>query len=284
MNNTFSWQRFCQVVTKDFRNLWPLFGTTMLILAVLPFAAWLLVAVIGNGHSVPPDIRLIMIETVAYIAAIMAPSRMYRTWNLHNEGIYFAMLPASKLEKFTSALLYSLIICPLAVMVGSMAVDMVLTALPFGPYRQWLWQGECGFPFTNLLSWSGEYSLNDEGARMFQLFNGILYMLTCWMGYIASVSMFLFTSTLFKKHKVLQTILWLYVINFAMSLVLTPLFVAAMANGVGGDFLQWVTTHFANTTEEEILRGALWIGIAINTLLIALFGWLSWRRLNRMSY
>ena len=74
MNNTFDWQRFCQVVKKDLHNLWPMFGTTMLILAVLPFALWLLIAVIKADASMPPDFRLIMIEGVAMIAAFMAPS------------------------------------------------------------------------------------------------------------------------------------------------------------------------------------------------------------------
>ena len=111
MNNKFDWNRFCKVVNKDFRNMWPMFGTTMIILAALPFAVWLIMAMFGgSGVDLDADIRLIFIEVVAYIAAMMAPSRMYRTWNLRNEGIYYAMLPASKLEKFCSALLFSLVV------------------------------------------------------------------------------------------------------------------------------------------------------------------------------
>ena len=36
MNNKFDWNRFCKVVKKDFCNLWPMFGTTMIVLASLP--------------------------------------------------------------------------------------------------------------------------------------------------------------------------------------------------------------------------------------------------------
>ena len=196
MNNKFEWNRFCKVVNKDFRNMWPMFGTTMLILAALPFAAWLLLLVLGQGEFVamPPDVRLVIIECLAMLAAIMAPSRMYRTWNLRNEGIYYAMLPASKLEKFCSALLFSLIICPLAVYIGGMALDVFLTALPFGSWHDWLWQGEMGFPFTMNMSFFGDIAASQEGAEIF-MYYGTLWVVACWISYISSVLVFMFMVT-----------------------------------------------------------------------------------------
>ena len=279
MNNKFDWNRFCKVVTKDFRNLWPMFGTSMLILAVLPFAVWLFMVVITRDASMPPDFRLMMIEFVAYVAAIMAPSRLYRTWNLRNEGIYFAMLPASKLEKFCSALLFSLIICPLIVYLGSMALDVFLTALPFGPWRDWLWQGKMGFPFTFDLSTLSEWSAAEEDAEMFMNL-GILWNVGCWIGYICTVLMFVFTATLFKKHKVLQTILWIYVIEFALSLILIPIFIALAAS----DSLQGLAEWMAEQDPKALFDSMMWFAIIFNVLLAALFGWISWRRLKKMAY
>lgn len=282
MNNKFDWNRFCKVVNKDFRNMWPMFSTTMIILAALPFAVWLFMAVLGGGRdvSMPPDIRLIMIETVAYIAAIMAPSRMYRTWNLRNEGIYFAMLPASKLEKFCSALLFSLIVCPLAVYLGGMALDVFLTALPFGPWRDWLWQGSMGFPFTFDMSFFSDMAAGEYGSDAFMHF-GSLWVVACWIGYISTVLMFLFTSTLFKKHKVLQTILWLYLIEFVLSIILMPVMIAVFGNS---DFMDWFMSWPERYSSEQFTNWIFGIGIAFNVLLAALFGWLSWRRLRRMAY
>ena len=162
MNNTFDWNRFCKVVHKDLRNLWPSFGTTMLILVALPFALWLLMWVLGGSDiAMPADVRLMIIEYLAMFAALMAPSRLYRTWNLRGEGIYFAMLPASKLEKFVSALIYCLVVCPLAVYLGGLALDMVLTALPVGSWQSWIWQGTGGFPFT-VLGYQGLLSLMED--------------------------------------------------------------------------------------------------------------------------
>lgn len=279
MNNTFDWQRFCQVVKKDLHNLWPMFGTTMLILAVLPFALWLLILVLKADASMPPDFRVIMIEGVAMIAAFMAPSRLYRTWNLRNEGIYYAMLPASKLEKYCSALLFSLIICPLAVFLGSMALDLFLTLLPFGPWRDWLWQGQMGFPFTINLSFFENMAVAEEGAE-FLMYYGPLWVVACWIGYICSVLMFVFTSTLFKKHKVLQTILWLYLIEFVLSIVLIPVSIALFATDSLQNLMEWVAT----IDPQTMFNAYFWFAIAFNVLLTALFGWLSWRRLKKMPY
>ena len=280
MNNKFEWNRFCKVVHKDFRNMWPMFGTTMLILAALPFAVWLFMFVINRDSAMPADFRLMMIEGVAYIAALMAPSRMYRTWNLRNEGIYYAMLPASKLEKFCSALLFSLVVCPLSVFLGGMALDVFLTALPFGPWQDWLWQGEMGFPFTFNLSALSEWSAAEDDAGLFMNF-GTLWVVGCWVGYICTVLMFMFTATLFKRHKVLQTILWLYVIEFVISIILIPVFMAIFTNT---DLMEWLYDTFYSVDPTVAFNWLFWITIVFNVLLAVLFGWLSWRRLKRMPY
>lgn len=275
------WNRFCKVVAKDFRNMWPMFGTTMIILAALPFAVWLMMYVFGGRDAhMPADLRLIMIETVAYIAAIMAPSRMYRTWNLRNEGIYYAMLPASKAEKFCSALLFSLIVCPLAVYLGSLVLDVFLTVVPFGPWQEWIWQGEMGFPFTFDMSTLSEYAAAEEGAELF-LHLGWMWQVACWIGYISTVLMFLFTSTIFKKHKVLQTILWLYVINFVLSIVLVPVLVAVFSDS---SFMDWFMQLPDRMSGEQMVNWIFGLALGFDVLMTALFGWLSWRRLNRMAY
>ena len=283
MNNKFDWNRFCKVVNKDFRNMWPMFGTTMIILAVLPFAVWLFMTVIGVDVPLDPAFRLIMIQGVAYIAAIMAPSRMYRTWNLRNEGIYYAMLPATKLEKYLSALLFSLVVCPLGVYLGSFVLDMFLTALPFGAWEDWLWESKVGFPFIlDLGTILSEMATADAGVDTFRmLYFGTMYNISCWLSYICTVMMFVFTATLFKKHKVLQTILWLYVINFVLSIVLIPVFMVVFGSA---DFMEWVTDLITNMSGQQMANWFFGITNGFNLLLTALFVWLSWRRLNRMAY
>ncbi len=283
MNNTFDWNRFCKVVNKDFRNMWPLFGPTMLILAALPFAIWLFMLVLNHHSIMDADIRLIILEGLAMLAAIMAPSRMYRTWNLRNEGIYFAMLPASKLEKYLSAILFSLIVCPLAVYLGGMLLDVVLTALPFGPWREWLWQSDFGFPFTFQYSDMMDAMVGDDSMAI-EYGSFVVFMLTFWLSYISSVMLFLFTSTLFKRHKVLQTILWIYVIEFALSIIIILVFIGVRSNPDMMEWMGWIYDTFVTVDPQAGFDLVVWASLVFDVIIAVLFGWLSWRRLKRMPY
>lgn len=280
MNNTFDWNRFCKVVHKDLKNLWPSFGTTMLIIAALPFALWLLLLVVGGSEmSFPADFRLAIIEWLAMFAAIMAPSRLYRTWNLRNEGIHFAMLPASKLEKFVSALLFSVVVCPLAVYLGGLAIDMLLTALPWGCYQNWIWQGVAGFPFTTDFSLLADLGGGQEDQIL--RYYGTWWFVGIILSHIGGTLLFMFTSTIFKRHKVLQTLLWLYLLQFVLTLILIPVFIAIFSQP---DLSEWIVSLFERYDEEWIARWFVNGVIIFYVLEIALFGWLSWWRLKRMAY
>jgi len=267
MNNTFHWNRFCEVVKKDFRNMWPLFGRTMLILALLPMTIWLVSVVFPGVSPVSANFRLWAVKLVAMLAACMTASRMYRTWNLVGEGIYYAMLPASKLEKLLSASFFSIIVCPLLVFFGSIVVDTFLTMLPFGGYREWIWQRDPGLFSFNLDT--------DPGFHYGPW--GTLYSITYLLSFVGTTLLFMFTSTLFKRHKVLRTFLWIYLIEFVITLVLVP-----MLNTPS--FTVWFIGLFKDMGPDGVLN--LFFGgmIAFAVIEIIVFGWLTWRRLDRMGY
>ena len=201
---------------------------------------------------------------------------------LHGQQHLHLHLKVVELQALVSVkdLLFSLIVCPLAVYLGSMVLDMFLTALPFGPWQEWIWQGEMGFPFTFDMSTLSEYAAAEEGAELF-LHLGWMWQVACWIGYISTVLMFLFTSTIFKKHKVLQTILWLYVIEFVLSVILIPVFIAIFSNT---DLMEWLYDTFISDDPQVMFNWVFWGSIAFDVILTALFGWLSWRRLKKMAY
>lgn len=267
MNNKFDWNRFCEVVKKDFRNMWPLFGRTMLILALLPMTVWLITVVFPISVPVSANFRLWMVKFMAMLAACMTASRMYRTWNLPGEGIYFAMLPASKLEKLLSAFLFSVLVCPLTVFLGSCIVDIILTLLPFGGYHEWIWQRDASlFSFTMQM---------DPGIHYGPW--GTLYSICYLLSFVGNTLLFMFTSTLFKRHKVLLTFLWIYLIEFVLVLLLIPL----MSTPTFG---HWMLSLVGDIGGEGVMK--LFFGgmMAFAVAEIVLFGWLTWRRLNRMGY
>lgn len=272
MNNTFDWNRFCKVVNKDFRNLWPMFGTTMIVLATLPFAVWLLALVVNRDDVIGPDYRVAMIMMVSSFAALMLPSRLYRTMNLRNEGIYYAMLPASKLEKFLSIMLFTFIVAPVVVYLGSMVLDIILRLLPAGPYHQWLWQGSGGFPLINAIP------ADDDTMPGFHSW---LLTTATWTSCLGTPAIFLFAATLFKKHKVLYTFLIIYALEFVLSIVAIPVFISLAHKP---DFVEWMYDTFSGTSPEGFMNALLGTVTVFNVVVFALFTWLAWRRLKKMPY
>lgn len=272
MNNKFEWNRFCNVVKKDFRNMWPTFGTTAIVLASLPFTVWLLGLVIDRTAVIDPYWRVVMIMLVSSLAAIMLPSRLYRTMNLRNEGIYYAMLPASKLEKYLSMLFFTFIVAPAVVYLGSMVLDIILRLLPAGPYYHWLWQSKGGFPLIT------SFPADDN---FMPGFHSWLLTAATWTSLFATPAIFLYAATLFKKHKVLYTFLILYLLEFVLTVVAIPIVVALIKNA---DFLEWFYDTIFQYGPENLMNWVMGIIAVFNFMIFVLFTWLTWRRLKKMPY
>lgn len=272
MNNKFDWNRFCKVVKKDFCNLWPMFGTTMIVLASLPFAVWLLALVIDRTAIISPNIRVAMIMVFSSFAALMLPSRLFRTMNLRNEGIYYAMLPASKLEKFLSMLIFTFIVAPVVTYLGSMVLDIILRLMPTGAYHQWLWQGDGGFPLITTIP------TDDE---MMPGFHSWLLTAATYSGLLASPAIFLYAATLFKKHKVLFTFLILYLLEFVLTVIAIPIVVSLVKNP---DFMEWFYDKIFKYGPENLMNWLMGIVTVFNLVIFVLFTWMSWRRLKKMPY
>ena len=50
------------------------------------------------------------------------------------------------------------------------------------------------------------------------------------------------------------------------------------------DFMEWAYDLMTNMSGRQMANWFFGIGIAFDVLLTVLFGWLSWRRLDRMAY
>ena len=284
MNNTFEWIRFCKVVRKDFSNIWQNAGTSLLIITLLPILAWLLWWALSGIEEIPaivPEVRWCFIAGSVMLAAIVSPSRMYRTSNLQKEGIYFAMLPASKLEKYLSMLLFTIVVCPLLCFLGGMVLDYFLTLLPFGPYDKWLWQtdylADTLDDYRALVA--GTFpNVNDNTMMLVQVIKPgrvVLYAVLCHLSY---VSLFLFTNTIFKKHKVLQTLLWTWLISFVLNIILTPIMGTMMMSG------NWLEEFLETADPVRSMNIAYWAATAWSIVLTTVFFWWASYRLKHMKY
>ena len=104
---------------------------------------------------------------------------------------------------------------------------------------------------------------------------GVLYGL---LSYLSTVALFLFTNTIFKKHKVLQTLLWTWLISFAINLVCTPIMGAIVLNG------NWVEAILQSVDPVRGFNIAYWAATAWGILLTVVFLWWTAYRLKRMKY
>lgn len=265
MNNTIDCKRFGKLLSRDFRNIWPSFGLTMLIIVLLPLVAWLFCLAFLSELTILPEARIGFIGGCVLLCAIMAPSRLYKTCNLPKRGIYFAMLPASKLEKFLSMLFYSVLVCPLMVLAGGIAFDCLLTLLPFGPYTLWLTQ--TGTPLLDGMSVGDLFVQGLADAYMSPNF----FLATMIFSYFWNAVVFFFTNTIFKKHKVLLTILWTMLISFILQLVITPFFMHSLT---GPEFV----------VNPSRFACYYWIGLAFTIVCTGVLLWWSSYRLKKMKY
>ncbi|MBO4740742.1 MAG: hypothetical protein J5605_03750 [Bacteroidales bacterium] len=210
MNNTFDFNRFKKVVARDFYATYSRFGLGILILSLLVVAVWIMSLVSGiPNYYLDPDInidtdlfynnilgkRVAIIVFGVFLSVTIAPAIIYKSCNLKGRGNYYALLPASNLEKYLSMFLHCCIVAPLAVILGSLLVDTLLTLLPVGYFRDFIW---------NYDSWLFE----SEGC------------LLVIANFLLNASIYMFTNTIFKKSKFIKTVLWLMLIGFVLLLTL----------------------------------------------------------------
>ena len=258
--------RFKKVVVRDFHNTYSLFGMSMLILMLVPVALWMLGLVFGEVE-LPSYLRMNMIEFVVFLTAAISSMKIYNSCNLVGKGNYFAMLPASLSEKFWSMLLYCFVVCPLVVFVGLYAVDTLLTLLPFGPYREYLWDIPdwmqamivSGWDYSNLQSF-----LSTAGKVL-----GV-------------TSLFMLANTIFKKNKFIKTVLWLMLIGFVAIVVLVPI-----VKHIDIDWQWWidkVSKLFKDADKRTLVNIMFWTSFVFDLVVSAVLLLITNRRLKKMQY
>ena len=261
--NNFNLNRFKKVVVRDFNSTYSLFGLSMLITMLLPLFIWML------GLAFQDDVvetynreNFIMIAVI--LTAAISSMKIYNSCNLTGKGNYFAMLPASLCEKFSSMILYCFIICPLVVFVGAYAVDTLLTLLPFGPYEDFLWQKPEWYEKLQELRLGAFPSFFLSASDI-----------------IVISSMFMFANTIFKKNKFIKTILWIILICFVCVLIAAPIF-----RNLDWD-LNWFRTlakWFKDKEPQQILRIYFWTRLLFAIVVTSVFSFFTYRRLKKMQY
>lgn len=144
MSQTFDIKRFGKMLRHDVRRCSPSYGVVgpMIISLVLFVPLMTFIDGVTGMMDLDASYRLAMMTLTTIFDAASLPIQLYANTDRkkRNSGIYYAMLPASKLEKYLSIAVLSLVLVPVAVMTVNVAIDTILVAVHAPYYSQYLWQ------------------------------------------------------------------------------------------------------------------------------------------------
>ncbi len=243
MNNSFDFKRFGKVLRKDLSSVVSNFGISFLVFCCIPTVPWLTALVFGN--EIEQSVRVFMIILLWAIATMSAASRVYGKANLPREGVSFAMLPATNLEKFFSMVFYCAIVIPVAMALGLWIVDSFLAILPFRAFN-----GIISNPFAD------EEHLGT--LIIFIIVNSWLFS-----------ALFMLGNMIFKRRKAGKTFGWLMLIAFT---IITTMQILDIYDGFWNIF---------DSIPESFLP---WFYIIVVFIVDCVLFYLTYRRIKNQKY
>ena len=208
MKNTFDFNRFGKLLAMDGKKYLRNFGITLAILCSLNVATWVMTIVFG--FNMPTFFRWMVIYVAVTLSCILVPAKAFGDINLPREGVRYAMLPVSNLEKYLSYVLYC-VMTPVAVALLSYGVDSLLTLLPVGGFQHFIkhlsvmgstldFIGEMGGDTSGVLDSSG---LTEDYYGMLDMLDklGSVETWNYLVGFLFTLGLFMMGNLLFKHHK-----------------------------------------------------------------------------------
>ena len=210
MSQSFDIKRFGKLVWHDVRRLSPrnsaLGNMLISMLAFVPLMT-LFQGMTGTG-TYGAGYRLTLMVIMAAFEASQVPMQLYTNIGRKQKrgDVYFAMLPASKLEKYLSIATLSLVLVPLALAVGNVLIDTLMNAIHMPHYHKYLWQ----IDYASFLS--------------------LPVLCCCALGFIGPTLGFIYANVV--RHKGLRAalcfVLWLWMMGGLM----LPLFLVAIESNL----------------------------------------------------
>lgn len=275
MDNTFKISRFGKYFAYDLKRQWKNIGMLMLIFSLFPiifYMIYMFFAAMFDGGLMKIFIgleidgpaggtRFGVFAVMSTIFVMLFPSRAYGEITNKAKGSEWLMLPASRLEKFTSMMLISLVVIPLVYVVVYFLSDAFVCLL----------DKSCG---DSLMS----FRINKEiGSSDFVIPANGFWILASSI--VENAIVFLLGGLIFKKWKVVGTVLVL----FALQMVFSGLLSAFITNAD----LDWWGNWFADWTIRHADSIDIWLNAFINLwllLILAICGTWSWFRIKRLQH
>lgn len=275
MNNNFNFGRFGKYFAYDLKRQWKNIGMLVLTFALSPVIFYMLYMFFAalfdgglmklfSGMSIDgPSIwvRFGMAAVMITIFVMLFPSRAYGEITDKAKGSEWLMLPASRLEKYVSMMLVTLLVIPIMYIVVYLLSDGLVC----------LFDKSCGGALMS-------FRINDllRTTDIIIPANGLWIIIANTVQYAI---IFLLGGLIFKKWKVVGTLLANFAIGMFFSTLISMLFANMDPVMVGEKFMNWTVRH-ADSVD-------LWLNGFINfwtLLIVAVCAIWIWLRLKRIQH
>ena len=278
MNNTFEFNRFKNLLVKDGRRYIRNYGTGLIVFCCLNAIFWTFNLLFGTSSQQP--FRFGMLCTWTALAMMMVPEKVYGKANLSREGVSFAMLPASSLEKFISMFLYCAIVTPIIVFFGGYLVDTLLSLFPFGGFEKPIHL----YTINELVRMAGDSKGVAQTGEMDIAFTDVfpigVIRTSIYMGIIQWAAIYMLGNMLFKKHKAGKT----FACYLGISYVLSTIFGVVLTSSRP---LQLWLESLEDFPAEEVIRIAhngMICGMVVGIIITALLLYFTYRKIKTQKY
>lgn len=256
MSDTFDFGRFCKLLKYECVNYLPRYVKGMLVFAGFIVASWACTIFYGSSINDRTD----DIFALVVLATLLSPYFVYGDINDRKKGYLYAMIPASNLEKLFSMMLVCMVAVPLFAYVALTATDVLL----------WLFSmiGVGGF---NKIVFLNPAPIFDYGVL-------ILF-------YIAAMSTVMMFNVLFRKHKIMKTVLF-FIATFFVLLFGISLAVSMFARNFSSAsaFHIWLGYNFSRHSLHETKSLVEIILLSLNIAVACVTLFVTYRRIKRVNY
>ena len=278
MNNTFSFNRFKNLLLNDGKMYIRNFGIAIIVCCCLNAIFWVINLLFGSTSESAFRFGTLCVWTA--LAMMLVPSKVYGNANLSREGVGFAMMPTSSLEKFVSMFIYCAIVTPIIVFFGGYLVDTLLSLFPFGGFDKPIHLYSLNEIVRLPDNTDGVVQMGEMSASISDVFPVGVIRTALYSGIIQWAAIFMLGNMLFKKHKAGRT----FGCYLGISYVISMLFGLLIASSER--IQQWFES-LENLSQMEMVRlwhnGTIW-AMAINVIITAMLLFFTYRKIKTQKY
>jgi len=271
MNNTFNFSRFFTYFKYDLTQMWRNHSRAAILiggLSAILYILWVLFSLVFTQTWTSPvsSVRFIVL-LVAFAILELYTALTYGHLTDKKAGSNWLMIPASRAEKFVSMVLISVVVIPVMFGVVYFAIDGFLSLVD-PTYGKALITSLSGAysEYYNLFAKLSESEIENLPIT----FGGTLFATI--VGAIGNFLYFLLCGTVFKKNKIVMSIVVLMGVSILMSTVLGLLAPKLAAlNLIEDQLIELV---------PKILNWSLALAVVVDLAL----GWGVWRRIKTLQH